>query len=87
MYDYDKIKTPSEKQEFLHLGEVWWYQSNRLIPINIFLKGEIDKFDYAIVTMNSRDVSLLSGPTVNLNSLFVKRVKRKNVQLIRKDNQ
>ena len=34
--------------------------------------------------MNSKDVRIVSGPCVNLNNLAVKRVKRKNVQLVRK---
>lgn len=84
MYVYSSVRTAEEKKEFIELGEEWWYQSNRMIPINIFLRGEIDKFDYAIVTMNSRDTKVIQGPTVNLNSLFIKRVKRKNVQLVRK---
>jgi hypothetical protein len=34
--------------------------------------------------MNSKDVKVILGPIVNLSNLSVKRVKRKNVQLIRK---
>ena len=37
------------------------------------------------MTMNSKDVKILIGPTVNLNNLTIKRVKRKSVQLIKKD--
>ena len=36
------------------------------------------------MSMNSKDVKVVLGPTVNLNNLHVKRVKRKSVQLIRK---
>ena len=43
MYDYSLIKTDVEKAKFLELGEVWW-ESNRLIPINIFLLREIHCF-------------------------------------------
>jgi hypothetical protein len=34
--------------------------------------------------MNSKDVKVSVGPTVNLNNMSIKRVKRKNVQLIKK---
>jgi len=37
MYDYSKFKTEQEKQKFLELGEVWWWEINKQIPINIFL--------------------------------------------------
>ena len=48
MYDYTAIKTDQEKAKFLELGEAWWWESNRLIPINIFLLKEIVEFRYAI---------------------------------------
>ena len=84
MYVYTDIKTQQEQSRFLELGEAWWWESNRMIPINIFLKGDIEPFRYCIVTMNSKDVVVKLGPTVNLNNLAIKRVKRKHVQLLRK---
>lgn len=84
MYVYTSIRSDLEKQHFLELGEAWWWESNRMIPINIFLRGELDIYRYCIVTMNTKDVSVVLGPTVNLNNLTIKRIKRKNVQLIRR---
>jgi len=84
MYVYTAIKSPEEKEVFLALGDAWWWESNRMIPINIFLRKEMDPFSYAIITMNSKDVRVSIGPCVNLNNLAIKRVKRKNVQLVRK---
>lgn len=84
MYVYSDLKTVEEQQNFLELGEAWWWESNRMIPINIFLKTEMTPFRYCITTMNTKDVSVAIGPTVNLNSLALKRVKRKNVQLVRR---
>ena len=68
----------------LQLGEIWWMESNRLIPISIFLRKEIDQIKYCQMSMNSKDVKVTLGPTVNLNNLHIKRIKRKSVQLIRK---
>ena len=84
MYIYTDIKSELEQRAFLDLGEVWWWESNRMIPINIFLRGEIEPFRYAIMTMNSKDVKVSIGPCVNLNNLTVKRIKRKSVQLVRR---
>lgn len=84
MYVYTDIKTKSEQSKFLDLGESWWWESNRMIPINIFLRTEMEAFRYCITTMNSKDVRVSLGPCVNLNNLAIKRVKRKNVQLVRK---
>jgi hypothetical protein len=83
-YDIDAIKTPDEKTIFLEIGETWWWESNRQIPINIFLRREIEAFRYCIKTFNSKDVRILLGPVVNLLNLSVRRIKRKSVQLVRK---
>ena len=40
MYDYGSIIDPIIKSRFLELGDVWWWESNRLIPINLFLKDD-----------------------------------------------
>ena len=84
MYVYTDLKTKNDQKLFLELGDVWWWESNRLIPINIFLKKEMDIFKYSIITMNSKDVKVTLGPCVNLNNLTVKRIKRRSVQLVRK---
>lgn len=83
MYVYTDLKTNEEKRRLLELGEVWWWESNRMIPINIFLREEMHEFKYAIQTMNSKDVRISIGPVVNLNDMQIKRVKRKSVQLIK----
>jgi len=82
-YDLSIIKTPEEKTIFLDIGEAWWWESNRQIPINIFLRTEIAPFRYAIKTFNSKDVRIILGPIVNLMNMTLKRVKRKSVQLVR----
>lgn len=84
MYVYPDIKGDEQKRLFLQLGEVWWWESNRLIPINIFLKKDLEQFRYIIMTMNSKDVNVTIGPTVNLSNLSMKRIKRKAIQLVRK---
>jgi hypothetical protein len=83
IYDISTIKTEDEKKLFLEMGEVWWWESNRKIPINIFLKKEMQLFRYAIKTFNSKDVDLVFGPAVNLSEIAEKRIKRKVIQLVR----
>ena len=84
MYVYNDIRVEEQKELFLELGETWWWESNRLIPINIFLRSEMEMFRPYLITMNSKDVKVSLGPCVSLNNLTIKRVKRKNVQLVRK---
>jgi hypothetical protein len=84
MLVYNQIRSIEDKKRFLELGLIWWNESNRMIPISIFLRREIEPLKYCSIAMNSKDVKVVLGPTVNLNNLSFKRVKRKNVQLIRK---
>tara|TARA_B110000503_G_scaffold33635_1_gene54627 strand:+ start:5281 stop:5649 length:369 start_codon:yes stop_codon:yes gene_type:complete len=84
MYVYTRLTTDGSKQAFLDLGEAWWFESNRTIPISIFLPKEFPAFRHCLMTMNTKDVKVTVGPVVNLGNLAVKRVKRKSVQLVRK---
>ncbi len=84
IYDYAAIRTEEEKQRFLELGEAWWWESNRQIPINIFLLREIIDFRYAIRNFSTKDVKVLLGPCTSLNDIIVKRIKRKSITLVRK---
>jgi len=84
MYLYTKLKTTEHKELMIELGEIWWWESNRMIPINIFLRKEINDINYSLMTMNTKDVKVIVGPCVNLNNLTIKRIKRKSVQVMRK---
>lgn len=84
IYDLSMITGDDARRLFLEMGETWWYESNRRISINIFLKREMQAFRPAIKTFNSKDVELIFGPTVNLSEIAEKRVKRKSIQLVRR---
>jgi len=84
LYNYESLKTEDDRRIFLELGEAWWWESNRTIPINIFLKAEMEPYRYAVMTMNTKDVTVVFGPTINLHNISIKRVKRKVIQLVRK---
>lgn len=83
IYDISVIKDDEYRKMFLEMGEIWWWESNRKIPINIFLKKEMSFFKYSIKTFNAKDVELVFGPTVNLREIAEKRIKRKSIQLVR----
>tara|TARA_B100002019_G_scaffold162032_1_gene139743 strand:- start:198 stop:572 length:375 start_codon:yes stop_codon:yes gene_type:complete len=83
-YDYGRLMLPKDKMKFLKCGEIWWYESNRKLPINIFLKGDFKYFRTTLVSLNSKDVKIVEGPTVRLSEISNKRVKRRTIQLVRK---
>lgn len=83
IYDYTNISTTGSNTDFLTLGETWWWESNRKIPINIFLRKEMFLFRPFIKTFNVKDVEVLFGPILNMADLAEKRAKRKSIQLVR----
>ena len=83
-YDYGKLIMSQDKTQFLKSGETWWHESNRKLPINIFLKGEFRHFRSTLITLNSKDVKIVHGPTVRLSDISKKRVKRRTIQLVRR---
>ena len=83
LYDYNMLKGDEHKKLFLEMGEIWWWESNRMIPINIFLRKEMEIFRYSIKNLTTKDVSIIMGPVVNLHNILLKRVKRRSVQLVR----
>jgi hypothetical protein len=84
IYDYGALRTLEQKQQFLELAETWWWESNRLIPINVFLKQEWTPFRTVVKTMNSKDVEIKFGPQVSLKEIAAKRSKRRSITLVRK---
>jgi hypothetical protein len=84
IYDYGALRTLDQKQQFLELAETWWWESNRLIPINVFLKAEWTPFRTVVKTMNSKDVEIKFGPQVSLKEIAAKRSKRRSITLVRK---
>jgi len=87
IYDFGLLKDAEVKRIFLQLGDTWWWESNRLIPINVFLKSDWVGFKTCLRTMNSKDVEIKMGPYVSLKEMSTKRSKRKSITLIRKINQ
>ena len=84
MYDYSICKSDDEKFKLLECGDAWWWESNRKIPINIFMKNDMQIFKHLIKTFNTKDVEVVFGPCVRLNDIAEKRIKRKSIQLVRK---
>lgn len=83
-YDYESIRTAEEKAFFLEQGEIWWWESNRILPINIFLQGQMIPFRYCMKTIVNKDIEIMFGPITSLNNIMKKRIKKRQIQLIRK---
>lgn len=83
-YDVDAMPNLAVKKEFIELGEIWWWESNRQIPIDVFLHYEMRPFIPYLKTFVMKDVQILFGPVTSLQNLLKKRIKRRSIQLVRK---
>jgi len=84
IYDFGSIQHPEIKQKFIELANVWWWESNRSIPINIFLKGDWDIFRPYLRTFTNKDLEILHGPVCSLVEMVSKKSKRKSITLVRR---
>jgi len=84
IYDFGAIANADLKRHFLELANVWWWESNRSIPINIFLKGDWDIFRPYLKTFTNKDLEVLHGPICSLSEMSRKKSKRKSITLVRR---
>ena len=84
IYDFGAIQDIAAKRVFLDLANIWWWESNRTIPINIFLKGDWDQFRPYVRTFTNRDLVILHGPVCSLAEMSRRKSKRKSITLVRR---
>jgi hypothetical protein len=84
IYDFGSISDIEAKRQFLELANIWWWESNRSIPINIFLKNEWNPFKAYLRTFTNKDLEILHGPVCSLSEMTRKKSKRKSITLVRR---
>jgi hypothetical protein len=84
IYDFGSVIDQSDKMLFLELASSWWWESNRSIPINIFLRQEWDQFRVTLRTFANKDLEILHGPICSLMDIARKKSKRKSITLVRR---
>jgi hypothetical protein len=84
MYDYGAIISDEMKTKFLELGDIWWWESNRAIPINLFLKEEWLMFKPYIRTFNNKSLEIIHGPVVSMTDFVKRRSKRRSITLVKR---
>ena len=84
IYDFGSITDLEVKKLFLELANIWWWESNRSIPINIYLKQEWDPFKGYLRTFINKDLEILHGPVCSLAEIGRKKSKRKSITLVRR---
>ena len=84
IYDYGSIIQNDLREKFLELGDTWWWESNRLIPINMFLKNDWNMFKPYLRTFNNKSLIIIHGPICSIGELSKRKSKRKSITLVKR---
>jgi hypothetical protein len=85
VYDFNAIQTDDLKKKFIEMGNIWWWESNRKVPINLFFKQDFDIFQKYARNFVTKEFKIIHGHSVSLHNLNQKRVKRRRVELVIKN--
>jgi len=84
IYIYARLTSTAERVKFLELGEEWWWETNRKLPINIALVNRW-KFAHCVQSFNVKQMEIIAGPEVRLSDSITKRIKRRSINLVKKN--
>ncbi len=84
IYDYGSIIDQVLRDRFLELGDVWWWESNRLVPINMSLKDDWSMFRPYLRTFNNKSLTVVHGPICSMLELAKRKSKRKSITLVKR---
>ena len=68
----------------LEHADLWWWESNRMLPIDVFLYQEMLEFRHCLRTFINKETEILFGPVTSMQNILRKRIKRRSIQLVKK---
>jgi hypothetical protein len=83
IYIMDTNFTNEMKKDFLECGDTWWWESNRSIPINLFLRDKFKKFKPWLRTFARKETVIVEGPSINMMDLINRKLKKRTIQLVK----
>ena len=84
IYDYGSIIDGILRERFLELGDTWWWESNRLVQIHMFLRNDWDPFKPYLRTFNNKSLNIVHGPICSMLELGKRKSKRKSITLVKR---
>ena len=84
VYIYERLNDNKERLKFLELGAGWWWETNRKLPINIALINRWN-FAHCVMSFNVKQLEIVAGPEVRLSNSITKRIKRRSINLVKKN--
>ena len=82
MYDFGKIHEESLKRKFLKYGDIWWWERNQSLPIDVFIGESFDTYQPMLSGFPKKNISEIIGPTFSISELYLKRIKKKKIEII-----
>lgn len=80
MYVLDLLPNEIVRQSLLDFGAQWWNNSNRMTPINIFIKNrDFKAFRICLRHFSAKDFDIISGPSASLAEMIARRVRRRQI--------
>jgi hypothetical protein len=85
VYVLDMIPTTEMRELFLQFAHTWWWESNRRVPINMFIKDpRFRSFRVCLKHFSRKDFNHIAGPAVSLADSLNRRVRKRQVTLVRR---
>lgn len=82
-YDMAKIVDRDAQSRFMKHADTWWWQSGQVIPIDFFIGKEFLEFQHALCTLPRKSIEGDPiGPTYSITEHYLKRVKKRRVDLV-----
>ena len=85
LFDFEKIRDEKAKKRFLEHADEWWWGSNQSVPVDSFIGEPFDEFQHALTGYPKKSVKQIIGPTFSLAEKYLKRVKKKRIEIINRD--
>jgi hypothetical protein len=84
MYILDLIPDELSRKTFMDFGHDWWWDSNRKVPINVFIKDPaFKKYRSCLRMFSAKDFEIVQGPIVSLAESMNRRIRKRQVTLVR----
>jgi hypothetical protein len=83
LYNIEKLRDLKQRERFLRFGDEWWWESNQQIPIDSYIGNRFDEFRQILIGYPKKSVINQIGPTFNLSEQYLKRIKKKKIEILR----
>lgn len=82
-YDIAKIREPSAQKQFLKFADRWWWESGNTIPIDCYIGRPFDVFQDSLSTIPRKTLEIDPiGPVYSITEHYLKRVKKRKIDLV-----